>query len=314
MSGADSTQGVDISVIIPIFNEEGNIDELYRRLSRALEGMNLSYEMVFVDDGSSDSSLSSLVRLHESNKALKILSMSRNFGHHMAITAGLDYCHGKLAVLMDGDLQDQPEEIPRLLEKLREGYDVVYAIPRKKQHGLLKRSTSRLFISFMRKITHTPTDFNSSIYRIMDRTVINALKGFREQNRFVLGLIGYVGFKQTGVLVDHSQRFAGKTKYGLSKMIRLGLTTLTGFTFIPLYIASTLGLLVSASSFLAIVWLIWRKLILNLGISGWTSLMVAMFFLGGIQLLCLGILGEYIARIYSETRQRPLYIVARRWE
>lgn len=299
----------DVSVVLPVYDEEGNLEELHRRLTDALCRMGVTYELVFVDDGSQDRSFELLSELAKTDPRVRALSFSRNFGHHIAITAGIDAARGEAVVLMDADLQDRPEEIPKLYAKLLEGYDVVYAIRMAKKHSLFKRVASLAFNRVMNRIVEGH-EIDTAIFRIARRRVIDAVKECREQARMVLGLFSWVGFRQTGVEVTHGERHAGETKYSLVKMIRLALHTVTGFSRIPLQVASYLGLIAAVSSFAVGGYFIWLKLAYDAAVEGWTSTIVAALFLGGVQLLCLGILGEYVGRIYGESQRRPLYVVA----
>jgi glycosyltransferase involved in cell wall biosynthesis len=301
-----------ISVVLPVFNEEGNLREVHRRLTAVLRALDRPYELIFVDDGSSDSSIDILTALHHEDPAVTVIKLSRNFGHHLAITAGMDHAEGDAVVLMDADLQDRPEEIPTLLRKLDEGYDVVYGIRHNSQHSFLKRLTSRSFFAVMGRMVHG-FDLNTGIFRAARRHVIDTVRQCRETNRFVVGLISWAGFRQTGVIVEHAARGTGRTKYTLTKQLKLGINTLTSFTIIPLRLATYLGVLASLAAAAGAAIIIARRLLWGLGVVGWPSLMVAILFLGGVQLLCLGIFGEYLGRVLAEVQQRPLYVVSRRW-
>jgi dolichol-phosphate mannosyltransferase len=297
----------DFSVVLPVYNEESNLETLHRRLSETFQKMGRSYELVFVDDGSSDGSYSKLRQLFERDPAVRIIKFSRNFGHHIAVTAGLDYVRGEFVVLMDSDLQDQPEEIPALYAKIEEGYDVVYGIRKNKKFSVTKRASSAAFRWVMRHILRY--EITGGIFRILRRQVVQEVRRCRETDRLVIGLINWTGFRQTGVEVEHGARLAGVTKYSLRKQLQLATNAITAFSTLPLKFASWLGFAISAMSFIAIVLIFLRKLFWGLGEIGWPSLMVTITFLGGVQLLCLGILGEYIGRIFNETRKRPLYVV-----
>jgi len=299
-----------ISVIIPVYNEEDNLPELSKRLLNVLENnLQATYEIIFVDDGSKDNSWKIIEELHMQNELVKGIKFSRNFGHHIAITAGMDYSKGESVILMDADLQDQPEEITKLYNKYKEGFDVVFGFRKEKQHSFLKSTTSRIFIWLMNKIVNSDVPINSNIFRIMNRKVVNTINQFRERERFITGLISFVGFKQIGVEVKHGERYSGKTKYNLAKLLKLAFNTLTSFSYKPLQIASIFGAIMSLSSFIFIIYLVIRKLFFNIGVMGWTSTIVLILFIGGIQMLFLGILGEYIGRIYAENQKRPLYII-----
>jgi dolichol-phosphate mannosyltransferase len=297
------------SVILPIYNEEKGIDELHKRLTAVFRQMGKPYELVFVDDGSRDNSFLALRALHLKDEHVRVLRFSRNFGHHIAVTAGMDAVRGEVVVMMDSDLQDQPEEIPNMYAKLEEGYDVVYGVRMNKQHGPLKRIKSSLFLAVMKRVVQG-FEPNSGIFRMARSNVIDAVKQCRETNRLIVGLMSWAGFRQVGIPVQHGKRFAGETKYTLAKEIRLAVTSLLAFSDFPLQVVVYLGLLVSASSFLFAMLVMIRKLVLGYGEIGWPSLMTAVLFLGGIQLLSLGVIGQYVGQIFTEAQGRPIYLLA----
>ncbi|MFH1287800.1 MAG: glycosyltransferase family 2 protein [bacterium] len=310
MEGHNNSQSnPKFSIVVPVFNEKSNLIILHERLTKVMENFGKSYEIIFIDDGSKDVSWNIVEQLHSKDNNVKGLKFSRNFGHHVALTAGMDISKGDAVILMDADLQDQPEEIPVLYKKFQEGYDVVFGIRKERQHNLLKRITSKIFLFFMNRIVDSDVPINSHIFRIMSRRIVDTIKQFRERERFITGLISFVGFKQTGVKIKHGKRFSGKTKYGLGKLIMLALNTLTSFSYKPLQLASIIGAIVSLFSFCCIIYLVIKKLIFDIPIMGWTSIMVTVLFIGGVQMLFLGILGEYIGRTYSEVQNRPIYIV-----
>jgi glycosyltransferase involved in cell wall biosynthesis len=298
------------SVVLPVFNEEGVLDQLHRRLTAALEGTGRTHEIIYVDDGSRDGSFAKLKAIHRSDPHVRVIRFSRNFGHHKAITAGMDVARGECVILMDSDLQDQPEEIPKLLAKFDQGFDVVYGVRTGKKHGLLKRVGSFLFVRGMNAIVGEGGSINTHIFRLVRRNVVDVVNSCREHSRFIVGLVSWAGFDQVGVPVEHGARFAGETKYSFFSMIRLALTSMTNFSQLPLQLASWVGF---GAAFFAVVftgWIVARKLIYNTAIEGWTSTMVSIFFLGGVQLLCIGILGEYVGRLFTGVQNRPLYVVA----
>ncbi len=302
------------SVVVPVYNEEGNIEELYRRLVETLSGLGRSFEIVFIDDGSRDASYVTIERLFQSDARVRALRLSRNFGHHLAITAGLDAARGETVVLMDSDLEDRPEVIPALFAKLEEGYDVVYGVRAGRTHSWFKRATSKLFVALLNRLAAGEQQLNTSILRIARRPVVDAVVACREQHRFVLGLFSWVGFRQIGIDVQHGQRFAGSTKYSLYKMMKLALTTITASSTLPLKAATFAGSLVSSLAFAYAAMLLIKKMFYDTMVEGWTSTIVSGLFLGGVQLICIGILGEYVGRIYGEIQKRPLYVVAARLE
>lgn len=303
----------EISVALPVFNEEGTLDELHRRLTAALQGLGVPYEIVFVDDGSSDGSWATLQALHARDpEHVRVVRFSRNFGHHVALTAAMRESRGAWTVIMDSDLQDRPEEIPALYAKAKEGWDCVFGIRQTRRDGWFKRATSQAFVALMNRIVHMQVPINTSVLRIMNRRFVDAFNSLPERHRFITGLMSWMGFRQVGIPVQHGERYAGETKYSLSKMVLLSVAAVTSFTFRPLQIASWIGTLTALAAMLGIGVLFYRRLVLGYGIVGWTSVMVTILFLGGVQLVALGVLGEYVGRSYDEQKQRPLYIVADR--
>lgn len=300
-----------LSIIIPIFNEKETIDELYKRLIESLKKdfSKNTYEIIFVDDGSNDNSFELLRKLRRKNKKIKLIQFSRNFGHHIAITAGIDYATGDYIVMMDGDLQDRPEEIITLYKKIKEGYDVVYANRIDKKFGLLKKANSWLFNFVIKILVDENIPINSTIFRMMSKKVAENLKSIRESNRYLIGLIGWVGFNQTSVDVKHGKRFAGKTKYSISKQMDLALNAVFSFSNYPLRIAIRIGSLFILLSIFLVVFALVRKLVFGTAFVGWTSLLISILAVGGIQIILLGVIGEYIGRSYIENKKRPLYIV-----
>jgi polyisoprenyl-phosphate glycosyltransferase len=298
------------SIIVPVYNEAEVLPAFYQRLTQVMDGIGESYEIIFVNDGSHDASLPLLRNLHAKDERVKFVTFSRNFGHQVAITAGLDHSSGKAVVFMDADLQDPPEVIPRLIEKWREGYDVVFAVREKREgESLFKRLTAALFYRLLRQLTAIEIPLDAGDFRLMSRKAVEALKVIRERNRFMRGLAGWIGFRQTSVTFVREVRHAGETKYPLRKMVRFALNGLTSFSFVPLQLATYLGFLVSAISLFYVVYAIGLKLFTDRVVLGWTSVIVAILFIGGIQLISLGIIGEYIGQIYDEVKHRPLYLV-----
>ena len=304
-----------ISIVVPIYNEEENISELYRRLTAVMEklcsneGHSIdSYEIIMVDDGSIDHSWQLIKELHEKDPRVKGISFSRNFGHHVAITAGLDHVEGEAVVLMDGDLQDPPEEIPKLYYKFKEGYDLVYAIRTRRDDSIFKKITSWIFLRMLKKISNVDINLQSGIFRVMSKRCADNMRSLREKSRFIIGLMSWVGFPQSGVEIERHKRYAGRTKYTLFKLFRLAWHGVTSFSYIPLQLATYLGFGVAAISFLVGIYILYRKLFLGIPLLGYASIIVSLFFLGGVILFVLGVIGEYIGRIYTEVQNRPLYI------
>lgn len=299
-----------LTIVIPIFNEEPVLDALYQRMTQVAETFGVSYELLFVNDGSRDASLEILRGYAARDARVRVLDFSRNFGHQVAITAGMDHARGEAVVVIDADLQDPPELIGEMLEKWREGYDVVYAVREKREgESVFKRATAALFYRLLKRVTNVDIPLDTGDYRLMSRRAIEAMKLFRERNRFVRGLVSWLGFRQTGIRFVRAERFAGETKYPLKKMLRFAIDGLVSFSFIPLQLATIMGFLASGLSFVGILWVVYLRVFTEATITGWASMMVILLFLGGVQLLTLGIVGEYIGRIYDEVKRRPLYLI-----
>ncbi len=306
---------IKFSVVIPIHNEEENIPELYRRLVAVLEQVctdegfsTEQLEIVMVDDGSTDTSWLLLQKIHEKDKRMKGVRFSRNFGHHIALSAGIDHADGENVILMDGDLQDVPEEIPKMYHELKKGYDLVYGIREERHDSYAKKVSSYLFWWFLRRLAHVDIPPGQTMLRIMSRKMVNVLKEMREHARFIHGMMAWTGFPASTVLVKHNPRMRGKTKYSIPRMFKLAFHAVTSFSTVPLRLAIYIGLLSSLLSLTVGLYFIYKKLFLNIPVLGYASIMVSLFFVGGIQLLMLGIFGEYIGRTYQEVQKRPLYI------
>ena len=300
---------VVFSVVIPIFNEEEVLNELYKRLTTVMEKLDGKYEIIFVDDGSKDKSFQILKDLYQKDRKIKIIKFSRNFGHHIAITAGLNYSQGDAVILMDGDLQDPPEEIPKLHEKFKEGYDIVYALRKRRKDPLLKRINSKLFYKIFKMLTKVEIHSDSGIFRIMSRQVVDGLKNCREKSRFIIALMSWTGFSHIGVETGRDVRHLGKPKYNLFKSIELAVNGITSFSYVPLRIAIYIGFFVGLVSFIIGIYMLIKKLFLGMPVSGYASIIVSVFFIGSVQLFILGVVGEYIGRIYTEAQNRPMYVV-----
>lgn len=301
----------DISVVVPIYFEEENIFPLYERLIGVVsKEMNLDYEIIFVNDGSKDDSVQNIKQLIEQDQNIRLLNFSRNFGHQVAVTAGLEHTEGEVVVIIDADLQDPPELIRDMYEKYKEGYDVVYA-KRKSRAGesFFKKKTAKLFYRVLDFMSDVDIPLDTGDYRLMSRRVVEQLNNMPEKNRFIRGLVTWVGYQQTYVEYNRDERHAGETGYSLSKMIKFSLDGITSFSTFPLKIATIFGVGISGISFIYILRIIYLKLFTEKTIQGWSSIMVSNLFLGGIILLTLGILGEYIGRIYTELKSRPQYII-----
>lgn len=301
---------VELSVVVPVYNEEENLHELARRLRQVLEGLVSTWEVLFVDDGSRDRSWEIILQLAQEEPRIRGLRFSRNFGHQMAFFAGIEHAKGDAVVIMDGDLQDPPELIPELLTKHRQGYEVVYAV-RAARHGetLFKKFTAKMFYRLFARLTSLNLPLDTGDFRLMGKKAVEAFRRLPERHRFTRGLVTWLGFSQVGVSYDRAPRYAGTSKYPLQKMLRLAFDAITSFSHAPLQVATGLGFLVSAFAFVYIVAVLALKLAGGFQ-PGYTSLMAAMLFLGGVQLVMVGLLGEYVGRIYDEVKRRPLYLVA----
>lgn len=300
----------DLSIIVPVYNEEEVLPELHRRLTDSLQALGKSYEIILVDDGSRDKSSAIMLELTTKDpEHVRPLIFSRNFGHHIALTAGLDHATGDVVVMMDADLQDQPEELHKLLNRLASGYDVVYADRQERQHSWYKTLSSKMFIGLINSVAKTEVPINSSIFRVMTREVADSLRECREKARFLPGLVSWLGYRQTSEPVEHGKRFAGTTKYSFWRLIKLALNTSTSFSVIPLQIATIAGLIIAALSLLFGGYILFRKIFYDFGVVGYASIMFAIMFFGALQLIVMGLMGEYIGRIYSEAQARPLYLL-----
>lgn len=302
---------IDISIVIPIYNEALNINLLYERLIKVLLSMGVTYELIFVNDGSKDNSISLIKFLAAQHHEVKYIDLSRNFGHQIAVSAGLDKTTGKRVVIIDADLQDPPELIADLYAKMNEGYEVVYAKrKRRKGESFLKLLTAKLFYRILSNITsiHIPVDTGD--FRLMDSKVVEALRQMPERHKFLRGQISWVGYRQTFIAYERDERHAGKTGYTYRKMFRFALDGITAFSNFPIKLVTVMGFLVSIVAFLMIIYTFYVKYFTNQDVErGWASLMVAILFLGGVQLISIGILGEYISRINTDVRKRPLYFI-----
>ncbi|MFM1746143.1 MAG: hypothetical protein RLZZ630_2080 [Bacteroidota bacterium] len=301
---------MELTVLTPVFNEEAGLQAFYDRTVNVLHRMGCSYELLIVNDGSTDHSLDILRRLSAQDPNLRYLSFSRNFGHQVAVSAGLDHCKGKAVVIIDADLQDPPELIPNLYERYKEGYQVVYA-KRNSRAGesVLKKSTAGLFYRILSKMTHVNIPLDTGDFRIIDHRVVEVLRKMPEKGKFIRGQIAWAGFSQTHLLYDRDERHAGETGYTFRKMVRLAIDGITAFSNVPLKFATVSGFIVSLITFIIILYTLYSRFIIRDYVPGWTSIMLAVLFIGGVQLICIGIIGEYISRISDNVRDRPLYII-----
>lgn len=298
---------ITYSIVTPVYNESETINEFLNRLSTVMQTLGKPYEIILVNDGSKDDSLEIMLNRRKEDKRIKIVDLTRNFGHQIAISAGIHFSKGHTVVIMDADLQDPPEIIPKLVEKLNEGYEVVYGVRRKRKENIFKRAAYFIFYRTLKKMSNIEIPLDSGDFSAMSRRVVNLLKYMPERNRFIRGLRSWVGFKQIGLEYERHKRYAGKAKYTFLKLLKLALDGMISFSYVPLRIASFIGFIISIMSFVGIIVVIYLKLFTTIPFKGVSALAIIILFLGGIQLLLIGILGEYIGRIYDETKQRPLY-------
>jgi glycosyltransferase involved in cell wall biosynthesis len=303
-----------LSVVVPVYGEEAVIEEFYRRLSKVLEGLGPGWgsEIIFIDDGSHDRTLGLLKGLRARDRSVKILSLARNFGHQFAITAGLDHARGNAVVIIDGDLQDPPEIIPEMIAKWKEGHKVVYGVREKRKgEGIFKQASAKVFYRIMRRFSDVDVPVDAGDFRLIDRGVVDVLNGLRERNRYLRGLVSWCGFDQCGLIYHRDRRYAGKTKFSTKLMVRFAIDGILSFSDKPLKVMSYLGFLITLGSFLWGLAIILGKIVHpGRAVSGWTSLMIVVIFVGGMQLISLGIIGLYLGRQYNEMKKRPLYIIA----
>src|SRR6185503_1625332 len=301
---------ITYSIVAPIYNELDNLPELYRRVTEVMDAMHKPWELILVDDGSTDGSTEVIRELAKKDERIRPVIFARNFGHQIAITAGWDYARGDAVVIIDADLQDPPELIVEMAKKWREGYEVVYAV-RKEREGesWFKLWTASLFYRLIYRITDVKIPLDTGDFRLMDRKVVNVLKQMREKHRFPRGMSSWVGFKQIGIEYKRAARAAGETKYPFRKMFRLAINAVTGFSYFPLQVATFFGFVSAGIAILAMPVVIYLRASGSQAFFGQATTLLAVLFLGGVQLICLGILGEYIGRLYDEAKDRPLYIV-----
>ncbi|MFZ6027531.1 MAG: glycosyltransferase family 2 protein [Chloroflexota bacterium] len=299
----------ELSIVIPIFNEQENIPVLYERLVAVL--CEEVFEVVFVDDGSRDDSLDILQALAQKDSRITVVALARNFGHQVAISAGLDFARGKAVIVMDADLQDPPEVLPQFISKWHEGHDVVYAVREKRKEHWAKRAMYKFFYRLLQRVANIEIPLDAGDFCIMDRRVVDLLVGMPERNRFVRGIRSWVGLDQVGLAYERQARYAGEPKYTFRRLIYLALDGLISFSYLPLRMISVLGFVISAVSLiLAIVYII-QKLTVGLNPPGFATLIVSVLFFSGIQLMTIGVIGEYVGRIFDEVKHRPLYVVQR---
>jgi polyisoprenyl-phosphate glycosyltransferase len=301
----------ELSVVIPVYNEEENIPVLCDRIRGALERANIDFEIVFVDDGSRDGSVQKLNEIGAADSRIVLIELARNFGHQVAITAGLDFARGKAIAVMDADLQDPPEVLPQFIAKWREGNEVVYAVRAARKEGWAKTTSYKIFYRLLRHVSNIDIPLDAGDFCVMDRRVVDLLKNMPERNRFVRGIRSWVGLRQVGVPFERQARHAGTSKYTVGRLMILALDGLISFSYVPLRLITFVGLSVSFFSLLMAIFFFAKKLLYGLTPPGFASIIVSIFFLAGIQLITLGVIGEYVGRIFEEAKRRPLYVLRR---
>jgi dolichol-phosphate mannosyltransferase len=300
----------DLSIVVPVFNETAVFPELLRRITAVLDSPRLSSaEIIFVDDGSRDDTLAQIRAASSKDSRIRYLSFSRNFGHQVAVSAGIEHAGGRCVAVIDGDLQDPPELIPELMAKHAEGWEVVYAVRKKRKEGPLKRLAYFLFYRMMDRISDIEIPLDTGDFCLMDRKVVDVLKAMPERNRYVRGIRAWAGFRQTAFPYERDKRQAGEAKYSLAKLIRLAMDGVTSFSDFPLKLCGYIGFFIAGMSVVGLAYTIVSKFFFDTTPQGWTSILIAVLFIGGVQLVMLSVVGHYISRIYAEVRQRPLYVL-----
>lgn len=302
---------VRYSVVIPVYNEEEVIHETYWRLKNVMDSTGESYELLFVNDGSRDRTAELILGIGEKDPSVTLIQFSRNFGHQVAITAGMDYAKGEAVIVIDADLQDPPELMLEMIAKWKEGYDVVYAKrSERKGESLFKRQTASIFYRVLKRMTEIDIPLDTGDFRLLDRKVCDEMKRLPEKNRYVRGLVSWVGFRQTAVEYVRDERYAGESKYPLKKMLKLSMDGITSFSSKPLKAAGIMGILIAAAGFIYLLVVLIEKWFTDVTVPGWSSLIALQILFSGCILMFLGVIGEYLGRIYDEVKQRPLYIVS----
>jgi glycosyltransferase involved in cell wall biosynthesis len=313
LSAHDASSAL-LSVVVPCANEEEVLFETHRRLTEALEKIGMRFEIVYIDDGSADRTPNLLRELQQADDRVRVVRLSRNFGHQVAITAGMEHAAGDAVTVIDADLQDPPEVIGEFVARWRQGYDVVYGVRTEREgETAFKLWTAKLFYRLIGRLSETKIPLDTGDFRLMDRRVVEALLAMPERDRFIRGMVSWLGFSQTAVAYRRAPRFAGTTKYPLFKMVRFATDGIVSFSTVPLRLATWLGFTVSGIAILGILFALYARFFARDWVQGWTSIVSAVLFLGGVQLICLGIIGEYVGRIYGESKRRPLYLVRERW-
>ena len=300
---------IRLSLVLPVFNEEQVLEVLYEEIKKQVEETGLNYEILFVNDGSSDRSPEILASLAKKDSQVKVVNLSRNFGHQQALTAGIDHASGDAVILMDTDRQDSPTVIPQFIEKWNEGYDVVYAIRVNRKEGILKKAAFNIFHRLMRSTANIKIPLYAGIFSLMDRKVIDVIKGLKEYNRYLPGMRAWTGFRQTGIMVERKERYDDSPRVSLGRLFALALNGIFSFSIFPLRFFTVIGVFLSLLSMIGITIILYYKIFTDVTILGWSSVLISIFFSLGIQLTFLGVISEYLGRIYDEAKKRPLYIV-----
>lgn len=300
---------LDLSVVLPVRDEEQNIPEVVERLTRTLGEMKISYEILFVTDLNKDNTCEVIKSANRMDKRVKLIKLSNSYGQHIAVIAGLNFCKGRAIVIMDGDLQDYPEDIPGLYRKLLEGYDVVYAVKKMKNDSLLRNVASKLFIEALNRLSDVRLEHNTSMFRIISRRMVDEVLKFKERQPSLTFVMSLIGFPTSSVEVTSGERKRGETKYNLFRLMNLGISSLISFSTKPLRLISMIGFFVAGLSFIYLCVVLIQALFFRIGVLGWPTIISLITFLGGIQLFVIGIIGEYVGRIFVESKRRPLYIV-----
>lgn len=302
---------IKYSLILPVYNEEKNIQSLYTRLGDVMGAFKEDFELIFIDDGSYDTTYALLKKLHAKDKKVKVIRFSRNFGHQTAVTAGLKYSKGQQIAILDGDLQDPPEVLAKFFAKLDEGYNVVYAIREKRKESFFKKAAYSLFYRLLDSVAQIKIPLDSGDFCVMDRKVVDALNSLPERNRFVRGLRSWVGFRQIGITYERAARYAGESKYPFTKLMKLAFDGIFSFSYVPLQLMFYTGLLSLFGSLLGSIWAIYQRFFTSnySSVPGFATTIILVMFIGGLQLFSLGIVGEYMRRMYDEIKQRPQYVV-----
>jgi len=309
-SGRGSMSHVECSVVIPVYNEEKVLSTFYERLAEVMGKEGIDYEILFVNDGSTDGSLGIMLKLHDSDPRVSVLSLSRNFGHQIAIVAGLDHARGDAVIVMDADLQDPPEVIPEMLARWREGYDVVYGVrTRRAGMGVFRRVTAALFYRVFRVLSPVSLPLDAGDFRLFSKRAVECLRGIRERNPFVRGLSVWIGLRQVSVEFKRDARLAGESKYSLRKLVRLAGDAVFSFSMFPLRLATFFGVALLLAFLFYLAYLIYMGATEVAPLAGWSYMALLVLFVGGLVLICLGVLGEYVGRIYDEVKHRPMYVV-----